>query len=447
MLGRAALTFPFWLRADKISLRPMPILRPGLILACVACAAAGSQSVAADPPAGAKFRPQVAPHFTAGEVFGYSATAEYASAMRVIIETRKPQTNGPDEHSGGVALDDRDQFSIQFVAESALAREVFKNGSLREAEFLVSRLRVVDASGQPHDLVKPGTIIGARKQQTDGQIAFAVNGLAPDADLAMRLSVIIPMGDERNTNDDLLTPPAAKAAGEKWPVNEKAMLASDLAHLFPGVDRIAGGVTLLKVLADDPSGPRGIVYGEYTLGDVHPPFPEGVDAQPSQVSFKVLATVPQTPGHGQYDLQLTAAVVHMGQTGNIRSGLSQTNVGFSINVEQTVTYKTGLSGQAPAVLAHAPAEPDAPPLAEGLSSAPFLRQERDKEKTISTAVGNPPDAVVPNGPNPSAPIPPVKPIPAAPTPAPPPIIFHSASSPFLNAQGIPAAPADTTKSN
>ena len=428
----------------------MPSLRLGLFLACLACATVGPLTAADSPPSGAKYRPQLAPHFAEGDVFTYNATAEFGSAMRVETQTRKPKAEGPDERSGGVALDDRDDFQIEFVADKALARQVFNNGSLREAEFLVVRCREMDASGQAHELVPPGTVIGARKQK-DGQIAFAVNGRAPDPTLAMRLSIIIPMGDERNTFNELLTPPAPKAAGEQWPVNEKAMLASDLAELFTGVDQVAGGVTFQKVLAENAGGPRGLVYSEYNLGDVHPPFPEGVDAFPSQVSFKVLAKVPLTPGPGQYDLQLNAVVRHQGQTGNSRTGLSQTSVRFSINVQQNLHYAIGTGGPAPASLTHAPAEPDAPPLAPGLSSAPFLRPEMAKNDPTATPAadqsgnsGNPTSPAMAKGASaaksaasPSG----------VPEPAPPPFILHEPISPYSGVKGLSAPSKDTSKSN
>ena len=424
----------------------MPSPRFGLLFACTACAAAGGL-IAAAPPPGAKYRPQIAPHFTAGDVFSYNATAEFGSAMRVETLTRRPQESGPDERKGGVAMDDRDDFQVQFVADQALARQVFNNGSLREAEFLVARCREWDVSGQPHELLPPGTVIGARKQK-DGQVAFAVNGRAPDATLAMRLSIVIPMGDERNTNNDLLTPPTPKAAGEQWPVNEKAMLASDLVDLFPGVDQVAGGVTFQKVLTDAVGGPRGLVYSEYNLGDVHPPFPEGVDPFPSQVSFKVLATVPLSPGSGQYDLKLTAVVRHQGQTGNVQSGMSQTNVRFNINVEQNLHYTLGGGSPAPASLVRAPGEPDAPALDPGLSAAPFLRMHVALGANAAAAANAgtgasaaQPSSAAASGANITAPaIPP-------PTPPPPAFILRDPSLPYTGVKGLSAPPKDTSKSN
>jgi len=415
----------------------MPPLRPRLLLACAALTAAGLLAAADAPPAGAKYRPQIAPHFSAGQIFSYSATAVFNSAMRIGGKTRNPHTN---EVKVEIPYDNQENFYVELVADNALARQVFKNGSLSEAEFLVTRCRLVDATGQPHELLPANTILGARKQK-DGQIAFAVNGRTPDPALAMRLSVLIPMGDERNTNNDLLMPAAAKAAGESWPVNEKAVINSELANLFPGVDGVAGGVKFVKVLTEQPGSPRGIISAEYTLGDVRPPFPPGVDARASLVSFQVQAAVPLTPGPGQYDLKLNAQVIHGGQTGDVNSGMSETDVDFGVNLEQTVHYTLGDSRAAPPALARAPVEPDAPPLAPNMSSAPFLRPPPKEKSSTVKAEAQPGAAPAPAAAAPTAPAAPPAPLAPLHTPAP------GSLNPFTGAQALPSAPKDTAKSN
>ena len=116
-------------------------------------------------PAGEKYLPQFSPQFTAGQVFSYSANATYESLMRVDKANRRVQQSGPDLRKDDVE-NSHDDFIVRLTADTALAREVFKNGSLREAEFLVTRCELVDGNGRADELVPANSIIGARKQRT-----------------------------------------------------------------------------------------------------------------------------------------------------------------------------------------------------------------------------------------------------------------------------------------
>jgi hypothetical protein len=421
-------------------------LRPGVILACAAFAAAGLLAAADNAPAGEKYRPQLGPQFTAGQVFSYSANVTYQGLMRVDKANRRVQASGPDLRNDDIE-NAQDEFVVRLSADLALAREVFKNGSLREAEFLVTRCVVVDNAGHVQELIPAASIIGARKQK-DGQVAFAINGQAPSAQLAARLSVLIPMGDERSTSNDWLGPPNPMAAGAEWPVNEKAMLNSDLADLFPGVREVAGGVSFLKVVADSTGAPRGIVHSEYTLGDVKPPFLPSIHARPSLVSFKLTVTAPLKPGPGQYDMKQSVLVDHQGQSGDIMAGMTETDVTFAVNLDQTIHYSIAENSgpSAPPALVHAPAEPDAPPLPPGLSAAPVYRPQPRQPPTVTAQTDSP-------APAPAATTLPALPKPLAPSPAPeaapPPMQTPEAGSfsPFLDAQPLPAPPKPAPKSN
>jgi hypothetical protein len=407
------------------------------LLACVAFAAAGILAAADSAPAGEKYRPQLSPQFTAGQVFSYSANATYTSLMRVDKANRKVQKAGPDLRNDDVE-NSQDNFVVRLTADTALAREVFKNGSLREAEFLVTRCVLVDEAGHVQELMPANSIIGARKQQ-DGQVAYAINGQAPSLQLAARLSVLIPMGDERNTNNDLLGPPHPVAVGEEWPINEKAMLNSDLIELFPGVRSVAGGVTFHKVLPDQSGQPRGIISSEYTLGDVKPPFLAYIHARPSRVTFDLTATTPLKPGPGQYDFKLSVLVDHQGQSGDISSGMTETDVTFSVHLDQALHYSIEADRAASAGLTHAPAEPDAPPLPPDLSAAQFLRPQPLPTAQATNAAPTPVAATP--APLPALPAP-------APTAAPPPLSApdFNTISPFAGAQSL-SPPKPTPKSN
>jgi hypothetical protein len=406
-------------------------------------AATAILDAADNAPAGEKFRPVLTPSFTVGEVFSYSSSATYDSVMRVDKATRRVQAKGPDLRNDDVE-NSQDDFTVRLTADAALAREVFKNGSLREAEFLVTRCEMFDGAGRARELIPANSIIGARKQK-DGQVAFAINGQAASSALASRLSVLIPLGDERNTNNDLLGSPAPAAVGAEWPVNEKAMLNSELADLFPGVSSVAGGVTFLKVISDH-GAPRGIVSGEYRLGDVKPPFPPTMNlhARPSLVSFKVVATAPLKAGPGQYDLKLGVLVKHQGSSGDIDSGMTETDVVFAVNLDQSISYSIDANRVAPPALVHAPAEPEAPPLPPGLSSAPIYRPQPLHPASATAQPGSPAPA------NASAPpLPNLTSPPTAPEPAPPPLTTPNFNtlSPFSGAQSLPLLPPPTPKSN
>jgi hypothetical protein len=420
-------------------------LRSGPFFACAALLAAGI-SAAAAAPAGEKYLPQFSPQFTAGQVFSYSANATYESLMSVDQASRQVQQSGPDLRKDDVE-DSHDDFIVRLTADTALAREVFKNGSLREAEFLVTRCELVDSNGRPDELVPANSIIGARKQ-ADGQIAFAINGEAPSPQLAARLSVLINMGDEHNTSSDLLGPPGPVAAGDEWPVNESAMLNSDLASLFPGVRSVAGGVSFLKVLPDSSGTPRGIVSSEYALGDVKPPFPPDIHPRPSLVHFKVLATAPLLPGPGQYDLKLGVEVNHQGQTGNVLTGMTETDVIFGIQVDQSIHYSIATNpGDAASALVNAPAEPDAPPLPPGLSAAPIYRPHLAHAQKVTEQTDNsaPAPATASTA---ASTITPTAPMPAPETPLPPLTNPDFKSlSPFSGAQPLPPLPAPQHNSN
>jgi len=414
-------------------------LRSGLLLACAALAATAVAWAADNAPAGEKYRPVLSPTFTAGQVFSYSANATYDSVMRVDQATRRVQGSGPDLRNDDVE-NSQDDFTVRLTCDVALAREVFKNGSLREAEFLVARCDMFDGAGQAHELIPANSIIGARKQK-DGQVAFAINGQSASSALASRLSVLIPMGDERNTNNDLLGAPVPAAVGAGWPVNEKAMLNSEIADLFPGVSSVAGGVSFLKVITDH-GAPRGIVSGEYRLGDVKPPFPPTLNlhARPSLVSFKVLVTAPLKPGPGQYDLKFGVLVKHQGESGDIAAGMTETDVVFAVNLDQSISYTLDANRVAPPALVHAPAEPDAPPLPPGLSSAPIYRpQPLHPAKAAAQTPGATPA-------NPIA-----SPLPTpAPAPTPPPPLTtpnFNVLSPFSGAQSLPPLPPPPSKTN
>ena len=271
----------------------------------------------------------------------------------------------------------------------------------------------------------------------------------PARSWAPRLSVLIPLGEDLpHTDDELLGPPGPVAAGASWPVNQKAMLNSDLANLFPGVNNVAGGVSFQKLITDDPGHPRSFIRSEYSLGGVKPPLQSNIAAWPSQVDFELESTAPLSPGPGQYDLHLEALIHHSGQSGNVHSGMTETDVDFEVKLKQDVRYTiaTDASRTAPAILTKAPPEPNAPPLPPGLSSAPIYRRrpktcsKKSPRKLADNSAAPGPRpllrlrAAVSNLPAPTkhqAPPPPLR------TPD------LKSLSPFSGAQGLPAVPADT----
>ncbi len=391
--------------------------------------------------ADAKYQPQLAPVFTAGETFTYQAVAEFHGLLRVTDSTKKAHKEA-DGTSKTVRTDkilrsDQTNFSAKFSAEAALARMVFKNGSLQEAEFRVRRCELVDDKDQTVELLPAGSIIGARKQ-TDGQVAFAVNGQAPDANLAARLSILIPMGDEHATASDLLGAPAPMPVGASWAVNEKAMLKSDLPRIFPGVDRLAGSVVLRSAQADRTGTMRTTVTSTYQLGDVRPPFPGDEIANPSDVRYEVVVSAPVTPGPGEYDLKSSVLIHHAGHTGDIQIGMSETDMEVGFTIDQELHYVLGSAGAPTAALASAPPVPELPPLAPGMSSAPVLRPNASSFRPIAKAVTEPAAAAPAQASPQAAPSTPKPPIPVTV----PPLVVPD-GSPFSGAQDLPSVPPNS----
>jgi hypothetical protein len=397
---------------------------------------------AADAPAGAKYQPQLGPLFTEGEAFTYRATVDYQGLERITLSTKTSHQDANGDiktvRSDRMQKNDQPHFSAELIADAALARKVFNNGTLEEAEFLVRVCELIDDQGNTVKLLPAGTIIGARKQ-ADGQVAFAVNGQAPDTDLAAHLSVLITMGDEDTTANDLLGAPKLMAVGDTWAVNEKAMLNSDLPRVFPGVDRLAGSVALRSAQTNDQGDVRTTVTGTYRLGDVRPPFPSDVIASPSNVRFEITVTAPVKPGPGQYDLMTSVLIHHAGHTGDIDVGMSETDMEVGFTIDQDAHYVLGGSVKPAEALASAPPVPEMPPLSPGMSSAPILRPKGPvfAPKREAVAESNPNPATAPASP------PTVQPTPAPPeTPAPaaPPPLIVPNDSPFSGAQDLPNLP-------
>jgi hypothetical protein len=387
-----------------------------------------------DTDAGTKYKPQLAPIFTAGETFTYHATVEYHDLMRITDSTKKAHTDANGDSKTVRTDKEREkaqtQYSAELSADAALARAVFKNGSLEEAEFHIRHCELIDEKGNTVQLLPAGAIVGARKQ-ADGQVAFAVNGRTPDHELAEHLSVLITLGDEHATANDFLGAPGPVPVGATWAVNEKAMLNSDLPRIFPGVDRLAGSVALRSAKPDGSGAVQTTVTGTYRLGDVRPPFPSDVEPNPSDVRFEVLVTAPVAPGPGKYDVQTSVLIHHTGHTGDIQFGLSETDIEVGFTIDQEAEYLIGGVVASASGLASAPAVPELPPLPPGMSSAPILRPDGPTFRPHPQAA--PAAANVPTAPRPSAP--PAQPI------APPALLVPN-DSPFSNAQDLPSTPAN-----
>jgi hypothetical protein len=386
---------------------------------------------------GAKYQPQLAPYFTAGETFTYRATAEFNGLARITDSAKKTPKDATGKtikdadgkvrmvRTDNVRRSEQTHFSAELSADTALARSVFKNGTLHEAEYLIRHCELIDDKGNSVELLPAGTIVGARKQ-ADGQVAFAINGKVPSPELAARLSVLIIMGDEQSTANELLGAPEPVPVGATWPVNEKAMLKSDLSRMFPGVDRLAGSVVLRAAQADQNGTVHTTTTSTYRLGDVHPPFPDDVIANPSNVRFEIAVTAPVTPGPGEYNLKTSALIRHAGHTGDIQVGMSETDMEVGFTIDQEAHYVIGGAATPNAALAAAPPVKEMPPLAPGMSSAPVFRPPG--------AVFRPGQAVA-NQPVPTAEAVPTNAKSAPPTQAVP------ADSPFSKAQDLPGQSA------
>jgi hypothetical protein len=388
-------------------------------------------SLAADNASGPTYLPQLAPKFGAGETFSYHATAEFDGLLRITDATKSdPKHTGVLTRSDKVLRSEQTHFSAELISDSALAKSVFKNGSLHEAVFLVKHCVITNLQGKTTPLVPDGSIIGARKQ-ADGQVAFAVNGKLPDPELAARLSVLILMGDEAMTANDLLGPPKPEPVGASWAVNEKAMLKSDLPRIFPGLDRLAGNVVLSSAKPNSQGVVQTTVTSTYRLGDVKPPFPPDVIVNPSNVRFQLEVTAPITGGAGQYDVQTSVLIQHTGHTGDIQVGMSETDMKVGYNVEQQQHYVIGGAiALNPALAATAPI-PDLPPVAPGMSSAPVFRPEGPVISNHRVTTESVPDPASVK-PKPST-------APERPQSAPP--LMIPPNSPFSNAQDLPSQPA------
>jgi len=409
------------------------LFHPTLLPLITLCMAMTTRPAAGDTT-GAKYQPQLDPVFTAGETFTYRATVEYRDLLRVTDSTKKKQkdANGDTRLVPENKVRDSTQshYWAELIADAALARTIFKNGSLQDAEFLVRHCELIDDKGNTMQLLRAGTIIGARKQ-ADGQVAFAIDGKAPNAELAARLSVLITLGDEHTRASDLIGAPGPVAVGTTWAVNEKAMLKSDLPRIFPGVDRVAGSMTLRSAQPNGTGAGQTTVTGTYRLGDVHPPFPADVEANSSDVRFEIVVTAPITPGPGKYDVQSSVLIHHTGHTGNIQIGLTETDIEAGFTIDQEAQYVVGGTVASAAGLATAPLVPELPPLAPGMSSAPVLRPKGSLFHPLQQGVEA--DTTAPTPANSS---------PTIRQAAPPPLQVP-ADSPFSKAQDLPTAPANS----
>jgi hypothetical protein len=281
-------------------------------------------------------------------------------------------------------------------------------------------------------LLPAGAILTARKQK-DGQVAFAVNGVAASLELAEKLSVVIELGNEDATNDDLFAPPRPVGVGDAWDINLKAVLNSDLMQCFPGLSGVVGSVSLADVRTDKNGRQRSVLAATYSLVGVQPPFKHDFKPEPSTVSFKVVATTPVAGGPGLYDLQLKSLVRHAAHTGDANVGFAASTAEFSISIEQNIHINTETQRPVVAALTNAPAAPDAPSLPSGLSAANIYRPpiewikkngQPGTPKPGETALATPA----------SAPVAAPGPAPAT-KPAPTPFIMpENGNSPFGNAQ-------------
>jgi len=413
----------------------IPLPRHSLCL--LAALATVNTLAAANAPT---YRPLLEPHFTAGQSFGYHADADYKSLFLIVQHLNSVNDDGSTKKSDKDLDNISTRFSVIFVADAALARQVFKNGSLSEAVFQVGRCQLMDDKIGLQTLIPHGAILTARKQK-DGQVAFAINGVAPDPQLAAQLSVVIAMGNEQSTNNELLSPPQPVAVGANWPINLQAVLNSDLPACFPGLSSVAGSVSLVKVQDEKTSNPRAVVNAAYSLVGVKPPFGRDFNRTSSTVNFTVFTTTPVIAGSGQYDQKLTSLVRHTGSTGNANVGFEGTDAEFSISIEQNLHFATDSLSPAPATLANAPTAPDAPPVPPGLSSSIILRPPPLWKLKAAQTAGS--DKTAPTA-NPTPVVPAPKPKPAAATT---PFVMPSGdSSPFTNAQDPLTVPTSSTNS-
>ncbi len=489
---------------------PRPLL--GLLATLAAAYAPFAQAADGD-----KHRPPLTPHFTAGQTFSYSSDADYDSLIRTVSHVNQVNDDGTTTRADRNLINLPTRFSVNFSADLALARQVFRNGSLREAVYRVSRCEVIEEKaglpplvpansiltarkgadgkivialdgtpvvgdyagqvlqvealppllqsggtfvarklpngqmvyaldGKPigpdaeaqlegedavETLVPRGGVITARKQK-DGQIAFAVNGAVPDSELAAQLSLLIVLGNEQSTKDDMLGPPQPVTAGDSWDVNLKAMINSDLPQSFPGMSSVLGNVQFVE-LRNDAAGRRAVIGATYSLVGVTPPFKREFKPEPSTVSFNLVTTTPVDGGPGTYDMQLKSLVRHAAHTGNATTGLSASEAEFDIRIRQSIHFVLGSTGAAPVELANAPVAPDAPSIPPGLSAANILRPppewlKKHPQKPEAPSFATPAPART-------------QPALAAPASTAPFTLPDNDVSPFVNAQN-PLSPAD-----
>jgi len=97
-----------------------PFSRHGYCL--FAALAAANGVLAANAPAdNTKYRPPLEPHFIAGQTFGYNAYAEYRSLYLIVDHATKIDDNGDEHKSDIYPANVQINFSVQFVAKTALA--------------------------------------------------------------------------------------------------------------------------------------------------------------------------------------------------------------------------------------------------------------------------------------------------------------------------------------
>ena len=180
---------------------------------------------------------------------------------------------------GKVAQEQSEDFSVDFESD-VKALEVDKNGDPSKVTLTVDKC-ILKQGGAEKLLLAKGTVVSASVK--DDKDVFEVAGQPVDAETAKALSVVVTLGKNHASDDEIFGTKERKKVGDHWAMNAE-LAAKDLQELAPGIKKedIAGTVTLDKVVKVGTTDCLQ-VSAEMTANNMALPLPAGMKVEQSKL--------------------------------------------------------------------------------------------------------------------------------------------------------------------